>query len=353
MKQVKFHKLVTVSAVMVLLVLAAQTSAAESAKADITGDWQLTVDFNNVKMPAILSLSKDASGKLAGKWISFGVSDLNDVKYEENKLSFVQVNRFRDRQSTSNFTGTIKGDILSGTLSGERGTSTVEGLRIKPEPAAVGNWEIKTKSAEKESTAVLTIKADKDGKLAAQWQDGNNISPIPDVSFKQDKLTFSRKSAVEGLEKVSSYELTVKDNMLTGTAKLQQEESKVEGKLIGDALIGKWELTITSERGPRTQILQVNRDLSGLYGATPIDKINLQNNQVSFKFSMRMRDQTVENEFKATFEGGKLTGDLIGGVDGTARKVEGKKAAAVSAQSAPPVPTTLPIPKMPADTNKK
>jgi hypothetical protein len=57
--------------------------------------------------------------KLAGQWISFwGLGELTDIKQEANKLSFVQVSRFGER----------------------------------------------------EFTATLVVKADEEGKLTADWQ---------------------------------------------------------------------------------------------------------------------------------------------------------------------------------------
>lgn len=327
MKRIRFHGAIRFAVVMVLLVLAAQVSAETGQpKADVTGDWQVKMNFNEMQMEAILSLSKDAEDKLVGKWISgWGVGDLKDVKYEENKLSFVQVNRFRGTESTSNFAGTIKDDKLSGIFSGERGEFTAEGTRIKPMQAAVGNWEIITKKDKQEKTATLTVRADKDGKLTAEWRSPQGKSEITDVNFIKDKLTFTRKATVEGKQKESNYDLTIKGNALWGTVKTHQGETKkVEGKLLGTELIGKWELTITSERGDRMQMLQVNPDLSGLYGATAVEKINLEGDQVSFKFVMRFRERTTEAEFKGKLEGGKLAGEITGFGD-TARKVTGKK----------------------------
>lgn len=333
MKQIKFHKLVAFQLVIVFLAVASQVSAAEQAKADITGDWLLKVSFDEIQVDAILSLSKDTAGKLTGRWINgWGVTELKDVNYVENKISFVHVDTFRDTESTANFTGRINDDKLSGTLSGQRSISTVEGKRIKPIPAPVGHWYIKTEINEKEPGVTIkgllhsfiTIKANKDGKLTGEWQDGNGTILIIDVNFTQNKLTFSRKITVEGLERVLSYELTVKGDTLSGTAKSQQGERQVEGELLFAALIGKWELTITSERGTRTQILQINRDLSGLYGAIPIDNISFSDNRVGFKFVMQIRDQKVKNEFKGKLEGEKLTGDLTS-FGGTTRKVDGKK----------------------------
>ena len=331
MKKVKFNSTVGFLVIIVLLTLSAQVQAQVGpANQNIIGDWQVKLSFNERQMEAILSFSRDAEGKLTGKWISgWGISELKDIKYEENKLSFVQINRFRETESTSNFTGTLKDGRLSGTLSSNRGESTVEGVPIKPMPAAVGNWEIKTKRGEREMTAMLTIKADRDGKLTAQWQSERGENEITDPNFKDGKLTFKRKSTYNDRQRESAYELTVKEDTLSGNVKTQRGETPAEGKLLGAALIGKWELTITSDRGERKQILQVNPDLSGMYGPTAIDKVNLEADQVSFNLVMGSGERTSNIEFKGKLADGKLTGELAGFRNGV-RKVDGTKLVAAA-----------------------
>lgn len=326
MKQVKFHRTAGFLVTVLLLTLAAQVLAQDGpANQDITGDWKVKLDFNGRQMEVILSFAKDADGKLTADWISgWGISKLRDIKYEENKLSFVRVNRFRGTESTSNFTGTIRDGRLSGTLSGRRGQSAVDGMKVKPMPAAAGNWQIKTKRRQRETTAMLTVKADKDGKLTAQWQGRRAESQITDLNFCDGKLTFKRKSTYNDRQRESTYELTVKADTLSGTVKTARGQAPVEGKLVGADLIGKWELTIASERGQRKQILQVNPDLSGMYGSTAIDKVNLEADQVSFKLVMGFGERTFDIEFKGKLAGGKLAGEITGFRD-SVRKVDGTK----------------------------
>jgi len=326
MKQVKFHRTAGLLVTMLLLTLAAQVPAQDKpVNQCITGDWKVKLDFNGRQMEAILSFTKDADGKLTADWISgWGVSKLSDIKYEEGKLSFVRINRFRETESTSNFTGTIKDGRLSGTLSGSRGQSTVDGMKVKPMPAAAGNWQIKTKRAQRETTATLTVKADKDGKLTAQWQGRRGESQITDINFSDGKLTFKRKSTYNERQWESTYELTVKAGTLSGTVTTARGQAEVEGKLVGADLIGKWELTIASERGQRKQILHVNGDMSGMYGSTAIDKVNLEDDQVSFKLVMGFGERTFDIEFKGKLAGGKLTGQITGFRD-SVRKVDGTK----------------------------
>ena len=69
-------------------------------------------------------------------------------------------------------------------------------------------------------------------------------------------------------------------------------------------------LTITGERGERTQRLVVNPDMSGLYGPTALDTVGFENNEVSFKISMSFGERTFENTFKGKLDGDKLVGQL-------------------------------------------
>jgi precorrin-6B methylase 2 len=67
----------------------------------------------------------------------------------------------------------------------------------------------------------------------------------------------------------------------------------------------------------------VNPDLSGLYGATPVKKIDLEGNQVSFRITRTFGDQEFESNFKGTLNGRKLTGELVSSRG--SRKVTGLK----------------------------
>jgi len=103
-------------------------------------------------------------------------------------------------------------------------------------------------------------------------------------------------------------------------------EVQVEGKLIGAALIGTWNLDMEFDwGGTGKQRLRVNPDLSALIGSYLIKKIGLNGDKVSFKF---VRPNREGREFEFNFEGKiadtKLTGEVTRSPGGTA-KVTGTK----------------------------
>jgi len=347
MKQRTFQRTIGFLAFVALLAPLAQASAG-AAKKGIAGDWQVTVDFEGRKMTSILSFSQDkegksaeagkpgAAGKLTGKWISFwGVTELRDLKYEGKQLSFLQVYQMGENETRVNFTGTIEKQKLSGVLSSDRGESKVEGKRIIAMPAAMGGWEMKVKAGDREFTGTLIIKADKEddpnapgkpagaGKLIGEWQSERGEHEIADVSFKGGKLTFTRKSKIDDRQWESTFAGTVKGHTLSGVFKSERGESTAEGTRIGAALVGKWELEITSERGTRTQLLQVNPDLSGLYGSTAVKKVDFKDGQAAFNIALEFGEIKFEIDFKGKLDGKNLTGELI--TSRGTQKVTGKK----------------------------
>jgi len=310
MNQSTFHKIVGFLILIVLVTLSAHVSAG-TGRRGISGDWQVTMDFDGRQIESILSFSTDKEGKLTGQWISFWLGELTDIKYEGSQLSFVQVSRFGDNEFRSTFTGTIERGKLSGTISSDRGQSKVEGKRLRRMPIAAGTWQVTFKVGERQINATLVIKADDNNKLSADWRSQWGQHEITDVVFKAGKLTFKRTSKIRDRQWESNFEGTVKGHKLTGTFKSERGDIAVEGRRDGAALIGKWDLELTSDRGTRKQILQVNPDLSGLYGSSAIKKIDLEGKQVSFKIVRMFRDQQSEITFKATLNGRKLTGERV------------------------------------------
>ncbi len=299
---------------LVLMALAAQVSAQPSRRGGrgLYGDWQVKVDFDGRQMDLILSFSRNREGKQIGHWISFrGLSELKDLKYEEGKLSFVRVRQNREGQSTtSKFTGTIKDEKLSGTLSSDRGEYKLEGKRSERISRAVGSWEMKLKMGDREFTATLVVMTDKKGKLTAQWQSQRGEHEITDVVYKERKLTFKRKSKIQDRQWESTFEGTVQRNTLSGVIKSERGEIAAEGKRIGASLIGNWNLEVTSERGSRKQRLKVNPDMSGMYGSIPIKKVNLEGDKVSFKLVLEFGERKFEMSFEGKLKESKLTGEL-------------------------------------------
>ncbi len=324
MKMLTSHKTVVFLALIVLLTPLVQLQAGQ-AKKGITGDWQVKVDFDGRQFESILSFTRDEEGNRIGRWVSFwGLSELKDVKYENDQLSFTRVSRNREGQSTtSEFTGRINRGKLTGTLSSDRGEYKLEGKRVRRIPRAAGSWETKLKMGEREFSAMLVVKADEGGKLAADWQSEWGEHEITDVNFKGGKLTFKRKSKMQNRQWESNFEGTVKGHTLSGTITSGRGDITAEGKRVGAALVGQWELDIVSERGNRKQLLRVNPDLSALYGPIAIKKVTLNSDEVAFKTVLEFGERKIETSFTGRLDGKNLTGELT--TSRGSQKVTGRK----------------------------
>jgi hypothetical protein len=317
MKHQIFFKAILCCSVVVLVMLSAQARGqpASSRGRWLYGDYRVKVDFDGRQYDAILSFSRDREGNRTGQWISFwGLSELKDVKYEEGQLSFTRTSRSREGESiTSKFTGTIKEGVLSGTMSSDRGESKLKGKRSPRTPRAVGSWEVNVKMPDREFTSTLVVKADKEGKLTAQWSSERGELEITDVQYERGRLTFKMEPR-QGEDRPweATFEGTIQreTDTLSGVIKSERGEITAEGKRIGAALIGTWDLDMESERGPRKQRLRVNPDMTGLYGTIPVKKVNLEDDKVSFKIVMEFGERKFEMTFEGKLKESKLTGEL-------------------------------------------
>ena len=317
---------------VLVLALAAGTSPVLAAE-DITGDWEITMDFGGRQSFAALSIAKKADGSFTGKW---GLAELSDVKFDGQKLTFVRIITMQDNEFRMNYEGTLQDGKLVGKFTSDRGEFAANGARTKPKPVVLGQWDLSYKIQDRDVTAKLSISQKPDGTLDAKWTSGFGESVVSDVKFQDGKLTFTRKSKFQDREFTSTFEGAVSGHKLTGTVKSDRGDIAVSGQRVGAALVGKWELTSTSGQGPRTRLLTIYGDLTGRYeifGAEiPIKEIKLEGDQVSFNIETGFGDQTFTMDFKGKLDGKILSGQLTtpnGARDLTGKKVETASAALV------------------------
>jgi len=296
-----------------LVMLSAQASA-QSRRGGLYGDWQIKYQAGERQRDAIISFSRDSEGNRTGQWISvMSFSELKDFKYEDGKLSFTRTSRGRDGQtSTSKFTGAIQDGKLTGTMSSDRGEYKVEGKPSPRIPRAVGTWQMKLKMEDREFDSTMAIKADKEGKLSAEWSSDRGTLEIPEVQYERGNLSFTMERKREDRVWKVNFEGTIQreTDTLTGTLKSNRGEIEAVGKRAGTALIGTWILESTSERGTRKQRLRVNPDMSGLYGSIPVKNVALEGDKVTFKIVLEFGDQEFEMGFAGKLEGSKLAGEM-------------------------------------------
>jgi len=311
--------------VLICLMLFTHTSLVWAAE-DITGQWELTVEFGGRDSFATLSISKQADGGFAGKW---GSGDLSNVKFQDGKLTFVRIIQFGDQEFIMDYTGTLKDGKITGTMSSDQGEFPVNGVRFKPIPAALGTWDISFNIGDRDITGQLAISEKSGGSLDGKWISERGNTAISNVKFKDGKLTFNRKSTFGDNTYESDFEGTIAGHNLTGVFKSQQGEMPAKGTRVGAALIGKWELTTVSEFGTNKSMMRVNGDMTGRYESfgsdLPIKDLKLEGDQVTFALEMGWGDQTVMLDFKGKLDGKNLAGQIAwdsGTGDVTGKKIE-------------------------------
>jgi len=281
---------------------------------ELYGDWQIKADpCDRMGNSSIISFAGNSEGKLIGQWINQrGFSELDNVRFKDNAVTFTQTVEFKKETFKGFFAGTIEGDKLSGILTHGGNKSQMEGKHSPTMPLAAGVWDMKFKTQPTESTAILAVKVNKDGSLSAEWQKIEGDRKITDVKCGGNKLTFKSTTKVQEAEKVCNFEGTIepKTDTLAGVCKAEGNEMPAEGKRIGTELIGNWILDVAAPWGNSKQRLKINPDMSGMYGVTPIDKITLEGDKVTFKIAPEFGRMRFEMDFEGKLDGSKLTGEL-------------------------------------------
>jgi hypothetical protein len=172
----------------VLLTLMTGVPQALAAE-DITGEWEVTMDFGGQPSYATLTIAKNPDGTLAGKW---GSSPLSNVKFDGQKLTFVRTVRFGDNEFTMDYSGTVTDGKITGTMSSDRGDMPANAVKKKPLSPAVGVWDLKYTVGDRDVTARLTVSQKPDGTLDGKWVSQMGESVVSNVKFQDGKLTFDR-----------------------------------------------------------------------------------------------------------------------------------------------------------------
>ena len=323
MNQALIYKAGRNTIIVVGLLLLVQTSLVWAAE-DIVGEWEMKMDFGGRDSFATLSITKNDDGTYSGKW---GSSDLSDVKFDGEKLTFVRTIRFGDQEFSMDYSGVLKDGKLTGTMSSDRGEFDVNGVRKKPKLPVLGQWDIKFNVGDREIAARLIISQKPDGTLEGKWTGEPGEHVVSNVKFENGKLTFTRNSKIDDFEFETTYEGTVKGNELIGVLKGEMGEFQANGKRFGTPLIGKWELTSTSERGTRTSMMMIYPDLTGRYeffgGEIPMKDLKLEGDNVTFYIEFGPPDQPFKMEFKGKLEGKTLKGQMES--DRGTSEITGKK----------------------------
>jgi len=319
--------------VLMSLLAFAGPAAVVLAAEDITGQWEMTMDFGGRPSYATLSIAKSPDGTFTGKW---GSAELTNVKFDGQKLTFTRALKFGDNEFTMTYTGTVQNGKITGAFSTDNGEFAANGARKKPIALVLGQWDMQYKIGDRDVTGRLTISQKPDGSLEGKWTSQRGESTISNVKAQGEKLTFDRTSSFNGNEFKSSFEGMVQGDKLVGTFKSDRGEIPATGQRFGAALIGTWELTVTSDRGTFPGRIVVYPDLTGRYelfgGEIPMKTLKFEDDQLTFVVEVGFGDQVSEINFKGKVDGKTLKGQSTS-TWGTS-EITGKKIEAGASQKA-------------------
>ncbi len=304
------HRGLMLVALVGLLSLSSSLSAASKGRS-LFGNWEMTLDLGSGQMPSMLSFSRNEQGELTGEWISlYGISKLDGIKREGREISFGVLTDLGDDELRSRFEGTLMQGQLSGRLSSDQGEIAAEGKRVKAMPRIAGSWDMAFTMGDQEINTVLVVSAGENGELTAEWQSQWGEHEISNVQFEKTQLTFDRLIKFQERRIESTFAGTLKGRTLKGTIKSELGEVAAVGKQVGGPLIGKWDLTMTSDRGTRKQRLVVYPDLSARFAGSKIERIKWEEGQVGFSVTLETDDRDYEMDFQGSLARNTLTGQL-------------------------------------------
>jgi hypothetical protein len=166
-------------------------------KSAALGTWELKMTLSEREITARLLVTQAADEALKGTWSGRrGESPVQDLKFENGKLTFKRTRQNQGQEQVSTFEGTVKENTLSGQMKSDRGEMKVEGSRVGA--AMVGEWEFA--AAEGRSPRRLNVYGDLSGRYMTGMGDilidkinleGNQ------VSFKVERGTGERKFTIE------------------------------------------------------------------------------------------------------------------------------------------------------------
>ena len=200
------------------------------------GVWKVSMDYQGNPIEGVLTITEGDAGALAGTWEGrMGKQDLQDVKFDAGKLTFIRKVDRQGQQFDLAFTGTIEGDKINGAFDSPMGALTVAGAReataaptaadAGAKPGIAGTWDVISKSQLGELKRTLKVKDDLTGTYTTEDQE----YPLNNLKMDGNNVTFDVKVTLQGQELALAFAGTVDADKLTGQFTSDAGNAEVTG----------------------------------------------------------------------------------------------------------------------------
>jgi hypothetical protein len=186
----------------------------------------------------------------------------------------------------------------------------------------VGEWEFKSQTQARSTTATMTITKNAEGKLAGTWSTQRGESQLSDVTFEGGKLKFVLTNNFGGQEMKTTYEGGVEGKKITGKSKGQFGEATFEGTLQGeaqkgaDAIVGEWQINVNMPARENVEKLTITKSEGGTLagkwtaqrGESTISNLKFEGGKLTFTRTSNFGGREITTTYEGTVEGDMIKG---------------------------------------------
>ncbi len=282
-------------AVTVMRLVRVGAASNPSAKSGMEGSWLLTTQGRNnananpnrrmerelvlkhdgAAWTGVLKAPKNLPANAAGQpWAQD--RELKEVTVNGEEISFVMEFARNGQPTPRTYKGKLVGDALEGTIEGETGGNSANGLRswkatrMKEDAGIVGEWRFSITAPDKTYPAVITFRKEGDG-FAGQYAGGSGPIAVKDMLVEGNNVRFTVDAPVDGQTMHVAFNGTLNGDTLQGyvTApdgmapfKAQRSPAATEGASTASP-VGEWDLTIKTPDRTYTPTMAFKKEADG------------------------------------------------------------------------------------------
>jgi hypothetical protein len=206
---------------------------------DPAGTWKWDYTFNDNSAEFKLKLMWDDEKKLTGKYTAFDrTTDIQDVKFEKDQLSFVTKREFEEREFTVHFNGKVQPDDITGTVSIDFDGNGPREFDWNPKRAVeiddvLGTWELRVETPNGVVEPRLTITAEGDELRGKSVSDTFGELEAKNVKLKDNMLSWEVSVVNNGIEFKITYTGKPRGNTMEGSNEFSVGENTGTMKFTG------------------------------------------------------------------------------------------------------------------------
>lgn len=317
-------------AALAIWLLAPGFAAAQVEKpAEVTGDWERTVETPVGNFTSTLKLGRSGD-PLTG--VSIGQdgkeTKLNDLKLAGKTLTFSEDANYGGTDYHLVYTGTVEGDAIKGTFATMGQTMGWSAKRRAATPGTpvslAGTWKIAAQTPDGPREGTLALKQDGDHLTGALTDPMGRAIPVQDLSLKGKELRFTVPWESNGDTVKLTFVITLEGDSVTGSVQGGGDQPiPVTGKraaapAAAGGAAGTWKLAIKAPNRTYAPTITVMQQ-AGKWGGqlvteqgekAELKEVMVNGNQIGFTADLDTGGMTIHLKFSGTLDGDKLKGTM-------------------------------------------